>query len=57
MISYFGLLSAFGSKLDETAVRPGSYVYERTKAAIDHCYEHIQDLEQLGFSNEGQIEL
>ncbi len=45
------------SELDENAVRPGSYVYERTKAAIDHCYEHIQDLEQLGFSNEGQIEL
>jgi len=33
-------------ELDESIVRPGSYVYERTKAAIDHCCEHIRDLMQ-----------
>lgn len=37
--------------LDETAVHPGSYVYRRTKAAIDHCYEHIQALEQMSSSD------
>jgi periplasmic divalent cation tolerance protein len=37
--------------LDEAHVRPGSYVYERIKAAIAHCYEHIQALEQLGLLN------
>jgi uncharacterized protein involved in tolerance to divalent cations len=33
--------------LDETLFVPGSYVYERTRAAIDHCYEHVQALERL----------
>jgi periplasmic divalent cation tolerance protein len=41
-------------ELDEAYVRPGSYVYERTKAAIAHCYEHIHALEQLDLSNEEQ---
>ncbi len=31
-------------KLDEKFFQPGVYVYERTKAAIEHCQEHIQDL-------------
>jgi hypothetical protein len=30
-------------KLDEKFFQPGVYVYERTKAAIEHCQEHIQD--------------
>jgi hypothetical protein len=32
-------------KLDEKLFQPGVYVYERTKAAIEHCQEHIQDLD------------
>src|SRR5437588_3448034 len=31
-------------KLDDTFFRPGEYVYERTKAAIEHCQEHMQVL-------------
>ncbi len=31
-------------KLDDTFFHPGEYVYERTKAAIEHCQEHIQVL-------------
>jgi hypothetical protein len=27
--------------VDESNFEPGSYVYERTKAVIDHCQEHI----------------
>lgn len=44
------------SELDETTVRPGSYIYERTKAAIDHCHAHIQALEQLDCSNDEQMQ-
>lgn len=40
------------SELDVASTGPGSYVYERTKAAINHCREHIQALGQLSFSNE-----
>ena len=31
-------------KLDDTFFQPGDYVYERTKDAISHCQEHLQDL-------------
>jgi hypothetical protein len=31
-------------KLDDTFFHPGEYVYERTKAAIEHCQEHMQVL-------------
>ena len=31
-------------KLDDTFFQPGDYVYERTKAAIEHCQEHLQEL-------------
>jgi len=31
-------------KLDDTFFHPGEYVYERTKAAIEHCQEHMQEL-------------
>ena len=31
-------------KLDDTFFQPGEYVYERTKAAIEHCQEHIEEL-------------
>ena len=31
-------------KLDDTFFQPGEYVYERTKAAIEHCQEHMQVL-------------
>jgi hypothetical protein len=27
--------------IDDSNFKPGSYVYERTKAVIDHCQEHI----------------
>jgi uncharacterized protein involved in tolerance to divalent cations len=37
-------------ELDEAHVHPGSYVYERTQAAIAHCDEHIHALEQLNSS-------
>jgi hypothetical protein len=30
--------------LDDTFVQPGEYVYERTKAVIEHCQEHAQQL-------------
>jgi hypothetical protein len=30
--------------LDERFFQPGDYVYERTKAVIDHCHEHMQQL-------------
>lgn len=30
--------------LDERHFQPGEYVYERTKAAIEHCHEHIDAL-------------
>ena len=32
------------SKLDDTFVQPGEYVYERTKDVIEHCQEHMQML-------------
>ena len=32
------------SKLDDSFFHPGEYVYERTKAAIEHCQEHLQGL-------------
>ncbi len=32
--------------LDETFFQPGEYVYERTKAVIEHCQEHSQTLIQ-----------
>ena len=31
-------------KLDETFFQPNKYVYERTKAAIEHCQEHVQEI-------------
>ena len=31
-------------KLDDTFFQSGEYVYERTKAAIEHCQEHMQVL-------------
>lgn len=31
--------------LDERFFQPGDYVYERTKAVIDHCHEHMQQLD------------
>ncbi len=32
-------------KLDDTSFQPaGEYVYERTKDAISHCQEHMQEL-------------
>jgi hypothetical protein len=31
-------------KLDDTFFHPGEYVYERTKAVIEHCQEHMQVL-------------
>ena len=31
--------------LDDTVFQPGEYVYERTKAVIDHCQEHMQQLQ------------
>jgi hypothetical protein len=31
-------------KLDDTFFQPGNYVYERTKAVIEHCQEHSQEL-------------
>jgi len=31
-------------ELDEPFFQPGEYVYERTKAVIEHCQEHIQVL-------------
>ncbi len=31
-------------KLDDTFFQPGEYVYERTKAVIEHCQEHMQGL-------------
>jgi hypothetical protein len=30
--------------LDDRFFQPGDYVYERTKAVIDHCQEHMQQL-------------
>jgi uncharacterized protein DUF1706 len=30
--------------LDDTIFQPGEYVYERTKAVIEHCHEHMQQL-------------
>ncbi len=30
--------------LDDTFFQPGEYVYERTKAVIGHCQEHMQQL-------------
>jgi len=30
--------------LDDRFFQPGEYVYERTKAVIEHCQEHIQQL-------------
>ena len=35
------------SKIDASSFRPGNYVYDRTRAATGHCYEHAQSLEQL----------
>lgn len=34
-------------EIDDALFRPGSYVYDRTEAAIKHCYEHTQELEKL----------
>jgi hypothetical protein len=31
-------------QLDDTFFQPGQYVYERTKAVIEHCQEHMQML-------------
>jgi len=31
-------------QVDESFFHPGEYVYERTKAAIEHCQEHIEGL-------------
>ena len=31
-------------QLDDKFFQPGQYVYERTKAVIDHCQEHMQQL-------------
>ncbi len=31
-------------KLDDTCFQPGEYVYERTKAVIEHCQEHREVL-------------
>jgi len=31
-------------KFDEKFFQPGEYVYERTKAVIEHCQEHMQAL-------------
>jgi hypothetical protein len=31
-------------KLDDSFFQPGEYVYERTKAVIEHCQEHLQGL-------------
>ncbi len=31
-------------KLDDKFFQPGEYVYERTKAVIEHCQEHMQVL-------------
>jgi hypothetical protein len=31
--------------LDDRFFQPGEYVYERTKAVIEHCQEHMQRLE------------
>ena len=31
-------------KLDDTFFQPGQYVYERTKAVIEHCQEHMEEL-------------
>ncbi len=31
-------------QLDDTFFQPGEYVYERTKAVIEHCQEHMQQL-------------
>lgn len=31
-------------KLDDRFFQPGEYVYERTKAVIEHCQEHLQGL-------------
>ena len=30
--------------LDDSLFQPGEYVYERTKAVIEHCQEHMQQL-------------
>jgi len=30
--------------LDVRFFQPGEYVYERTKAVIEHCQEHVQEL-------------
>jgi len=31
--------------LDDTLFQPGEYVYERTKAVIEHCEEHMEQLQ------------
>ena len=33
--------------LDESVFVPGNYAHERAKAAISHCYEHAQELDEL----------
>jgi predicted metal-binding membrane protein len=38
--AYHRTLETLGT-VDESNFEPGSYVYERTKAVIDHCQEHI----------------
>ena len=34
-------------KLDEKYFQPGEYVYERTKGVIEHCQEHIEQLQSF----------
>jgi hypothetical protein len=40
----YGRDVAFLRTLDDAFFQPGEYVYERTRAAIEHCDEHIQDM-------------
>ncbi len=42
-------------ELDETLFVSESYVYERPKAAINHCNEHIQGLERSEATKEGAL--
>ncbi len=32
------------SKLDVRFFQPGQYVYERTKAVVEHCQEHMEEM-------------
>lgn len=33
--------------LDERHLQPGEYVYERTLGVIEHCQEHVDDIQAL----------